>query len=174
MNINDIKSACRINVRITNLGKSIAELLNRLDPEFDGDEPTIYWEGHFDDDTIELTITYAEMVNESCHCHPEYRLHTQKKWYTLSHSDILNDDYFDENDEVLVIPGSEMKKRWGGYWYRYQHPVWLKIEEELEYAKMEREDQEKAKKWAEEERQRKLDQQRELAELARLQSKYAK
>ena len=174
MNANDIKNACRINTRITNLGNEISKLLDYLDPEFDSGDIIVNWVGYEDNDFIELTVSYAEMRNDSCHCHPEYHLDSQTRTYSLSYLDLLNDDYYTEDGELHAIPGSMIKDKWGQIWYRYTHPLWLKIEERLTEAKMEREDRENAKKRAEEDARRRQDEQRERNELARLQSKYTK
>lgn len=158
INTEQLNVIARFNYRVNNLARELAN----YHPEHDMDNLSIKWEFDNDDNPLKVIITLAsyDYRNTSCHCHPEYELHTKETRHEIPLEEIVNDDYFlvDSNgvyDDVM-----------------YDHPAVERMQAEIK-AENERKEAEVRRKKEEDELRRKLAQERiEREQLARLQAKY--
>ena len=160
MDYDDIKMACRVNDRIISIANEISNILDseegrKLDTKFyqnyDGDIQKSWKEGN---GSIIIKITASD---SKCDRFDGNEYLFFRREYKLEFNDLMNDELFDECDNV----------------YYDKHPlieyVWKKLRDDY----TEKKEAEKQKLKNEEEQRQRLQKKHDLEELKRLQNKYA-
>jgi len=147
------------NYRIKDLGWHLASIHKDLEE----DNLSIKWE--FDDDEapkkVILELSSYDYRNTSCHCHPEYELHTEERRFEIPLEEITNDDYW-----CLDMYGGVQDT------VMDNHPALERLREEQLTEKERKEREARLRKEAEERARREEQERRERAEFERLKSKF--